>query len=145
MLGGSDVPGIGGTMGAKSSSLALGRWRIFEADLWDRDFLDLVEPAYIRFAADGHGEFMFGCVSGSMNCSYGLDSASFTWAGFDEMDETSGDGDADLHNDILTIELNFDRGDEAVLKARRWESSPQVGRASDTEKRSNERGRRSRS
>ena len=24
----------------------LGKWRIVEADLWDRDYLDLVEPAH---------------------------------------------------------------------------------------------------
>ena len=129
-------------MGAISSPLVLGKWRIFEADLWDRDFLDLVEPAYIRFDADGHGEFMFGCVSGGMDCSYGPDSASFTWVGFDEMDETRGDGDADLHNDILTIELNFHHGDEAVLKARRWDApSAKAGRASVADERSTERRR----
>ena len=31
----------------------LGKWRIVEMELWDRDFLDLVEPAYIRFDAQG--------------------------------------------------------------------------------------------
>ena len=27
----------------------IGRWRIVEADQWDREYLDLVEPAFIRF------------------------------------------------------------------------------------------------
>ncbi|MDF2975064.1 MAG: hypothetical protein K0R61_5514, partial [Microvirga sp.] len=26
-----------------------GRWRIAEMDVWDNDYLDLVEPAYIAF------------------------------------------------------------------------------------------------
>ena len=26
-----------------------GRWRIVETKLWDKDFLDLMEPAYIAF------------------------------------------------------------------------------------------------
>jgi hypothetical protein len=115
-------------MAATRSSLVLGKWRIFESDLWDRNFLDLVERAYIRFDADGHGEFIFGCVSGGLDCGYSPNSASFTWAGFDEMDEASGDGDADFDGDVLTIELNFHRGDEAVLKARRWDA-----RATDAE------------
>src|SRR3954451_23092703 len=43
----------------------LGKWRIIEMALWDSDFLDLVEPAYIRFDAQGRGEFVFGAVQGS--------------------------------------------------------------------------------
>ena len=35
----------------------IGKWRIVEADLWDRDYLDLVEPAHISFGKDGRGEF----------------------------------------------------------------------------------------
>jgi len=108
-------------MKPKTPSLFVGRWRIFESDLWDTDFLDLVEPAYVRFDANGLGEFKFGCVSGCMDCEYAHDGASFTWAGFDEMDEANGDGDANLDEDgILTIELSFHQGDDAVLKARRW-------------------------
>ena len=29
------------------------RWRIVEADLWDRDYLDLVGPATMTIGADG--------------------------------------------------------------------------------------------
>ena len=31
----------------------IGRWRIVEADLWDRDYLDMVEPAYLEIGGDG--------------------------------------------------------------------------------------------
>ncbi len=48
----------------------VGRWRIVEADLWDSDYLDLVEPAYISFGEDGRGEFAFGAVHGSMDLEY---------------------------------------------------------------------------
>jgi hypothetical protein len=41
-----------------------GRWRIVEVEAWDKDFLDLVEPAYILFGETG-SEFAFGCVTGS--------------------------------------------------------------------------------
>jgi hypothetical protein len=33
----------------------VGRWRIVEADLWDRDYLDLVAAAIMTLGADGHG------------------------------------------------------------------------------------------
>lgn len=89
------------------ASVLIGKWRIFEADLWAAKDLDLVEPADIRFDADGGGEFMLICVAGSMSCDLGPGSAGFTWGGFDEMDETSGSGNTEI-------------GDDGILKARRW-------------------------
>jgi hypothetical protein len=41
----------------------VGRWRIVEADLWDRDYLDLVESAYIEIGTGGRGELAFGVVN----------------------------------------------------------------------------------
>jgi hypothetical protein len=98
----------------------LGKWRIVEADIWDEDYLDLVEPAYISFTADGRGEFAFGAVQGGMELEYAPSIIFFTWEGFDEMDEASGSGSAELLDDgTLEIELSFHLGDEAVLKAKR--------------------------
>ena len=98
----------------------LGKWRIVEADLWDRDYLDLVEPASMTFGHDGRGEFAFGAVHGDMELEYSPTMIFFTWAGFDEMDEVNGSGSAELHDDgNLEIELSFHLGDNAVLKARR--------------------------
>ena len=34
-----------------------GRWRIVEMQLWDKDFLDMMEPAYIVFDGKSGGEF----------------------------------------------------------------------------------------
>jgi len=105
----------------KPQSKVIGKWRIFEADLWEVSDLDLVEPAYIRFDPDGRGEFMFICVSATMDCGYSPNGADFDFQGFDETDETSGSGDADLGADgILTIVIKFFMGDEATLKARKW-------------------------
>ncbi len=99
----------------------IGKWRIVEADLWDRDYLDLVEPAHITFAGDGQGEFAFGCVNGGLDCEYSSRIIFFTWQGFDEMDEVGGDGSAELDdNGSLKIEIRFHLGDEAILKARKW-------------------------
>ena len=98
----------------------IGRWRIVEADLWDRDYLDLVEPAYMTFNNDRRGEFAFGVVNATMELEYAKRIIFFTWAGFDEGDEMTGSGAAELGDDgTLEIELSFDEGDEAVLKARR--------------------------
>ena len=99
----------------------LGKWRIIEMELWDSDFLDLVEPAYIRFDAQGHGEFVFGAVQGSLHCRYSPASVRFTWQGSDEMDPASGAGDAELDEDgLLTGEIRFHAGDDSTFKARRW-------------------------
>jgi hypothetical protein len=98
----------------------VGRWRIVDADLWDRDYLDLVEPAYISFGEDGRGEFAFGAVNGGMELEYSQRIIVFTWDGFDEMDEVNGTGSAELDDDgTLEIEIPFHLGDDATLKARR--------------------------
>lgn len=48
----------------------------------------------------------------------------FTWAGFDEMDEVTGSGSAELLDDgTVEIEFAYHPGDEAVLKAQRATSS----------------------
>ncbi len=99
----------------------LGKWRIVEMELWDADFLDLLEPAYIAFAQQGRGEFVFGAVRGGLDCSYGPDGVDFTWQGFDEMDPACGDGDAELdESGSLVGEIRFHGGDESAFKARRW-------------------------
>ena len=98
----------------------VGKWRIVEADLWDREYLDLVEPASITFGKKGRGEFAFGAVHGDMELEYSPSMIFFTWAGFDEMDEVSGSGSAELDDDgNLEVELSFHLGDDAVLSGRR--------------------------
>ena len=46
------------------------RWRIDPMDAYDQDYLDLVEPAFIRFDRGGSGEFGFGAVTGKLDCRY---------------------------------------------------------------------------
>ena len=107
-------------MSAPRDCQLLGRWRIVEADLWHRDYLDLAQPAYIKFGANGRGEFAFGAVHATMDLEYGRRIVCFTCAGFDEGDEFHGSGSAELDDDgTLEIELSFDLGDDAMLKARR--------------------------
>jgi len=96
-----------------------GKWRIVEMEVWDKGFLDMLEPAYIAFDGKGSGEFLFGCVIAGLDCDDASDSVDFTWSGHDEMDEASGDGWAELQADgSLTGEICFHNGDESTFKAR---------------------------
>ena len=65
---------------------SLGKWRITSMELWNAAFIDLLGPGYIRFDADGGGEFAFGAVQGGIDGHAGFDSIHFTWEGNDEMD-----------------------------------------------------------
>ena len=102
----------------------LGRWRITEMELWDTDFVGMLEPAHITFDAKGGGAFLFGAVHGDLDCRYGPDEVRFTWAGFDEMDPTSDAGSAKLApNGSLTGEIRFQNGDDSTFVARSWPAS----------------------
>jgi hypothetical protein len=107
-------------MSTKAGCQLTGRWRIVEADIWDRDYLDLVEPAHITFAPNGRGEFAFGVVNATMELEYASRIVFFTWAGFDEGDEISGSGSAELDDDgAIEVEISFHNGDDVTLKAHR--------------------------
>ncbi len=70
-----------------------GKWRIVEMLAWDKDFLDLVEPAFDWGGADEMGE-----------------THGDGWAKFQD------DGS-------LVGEITFHNGDESGFIARRWEPS----------------------
>jgi hypothetical protein len=107
-------------LSAPAGCKVIGRWRIVEADLWDRDYLDLVELAYLQIGSDGRAEFAFGALNATAELQYGRSTVFFRWAGFDEGDEISGNGSAEIEDDgTLEIELSFDNGDDAILIARR--------------------------
>ncbi|PDS79174.1 hypothetical protein [Rhizobium sp. L43] len=106
-------------MSAASNYRLLGRWRIIEADLWDRDYIDLCEPATIIIGANGHGEIAFGAMQATLDLGYSQSMISFTWSGFDEMDEVSGDGHAELLDDgSIEITFAYKYSDVAILKAK---------------------------
>jgi hypothetical protein len=108
-------------MTAPAECLLIGKWRITEADLWDSDHLDLVEPAYAVFHKDGRGEIAFGALQAGLDLEYARSLVFFTWFGFDEMDEVTGSGSAELNDDgTISIEFAYHLGDEAELKAHRW-------------------------
>jgi hypothetical protein len=73
-----------------------GRWRISEMDVWDNDYLDLVEPAHIVFESENDGAFVFGTVKGWLDVRYGARDGSacaeFSWEGLNDTDPASGRG-----------------------------------------------------
>ncbi|MGR4867221.1 hypothetical protein [Caulobacter sp. LARHSG274] len=101
----------------------LGRWRIVQMPDYTDDYRDMMEPAYILFEAT-HGEFAFGCVTGSFAGGGDHDAVQFDWDGNDEMDEAQGDGWAELQSDgSLKGQICFHGGDEANFVAQRQTSS----------------------
>lgn len=110
-------------MSAAANCRLLGRWRIFEADLWDRAYLDLCGPATLTVTAQG-GEIAFGAMEAGLHIAYARQSIDFRWYGADEGDQVEGEGTAELLEDgTLEIEFSYNNGDEAVLKAKRETSS----------------------
>ncbi len=106
-------------MSAPANCQLVGRWRIVEADIWDRDYLDLCGPATITITDHRRGEIAFGAMQATLDIEYSRNSVGFNWEGFDEMDEVRGDGSAELLDDgSIEIEFAYHNGDEAVLKAK---------------------------
>jgi hypothetical protein len=111
-------------MSAPAKCELIGRWRIFEADIWDHDYLDLCGPAMITITDHGRGEMAFGALQADLDIEYSRCSIGFPWEGFDEMDEVCGEGSAELlDNGSIEIEFEYRNGDEALLKAKRDPSS----------------------
>ena len=112
-------------MKAPANCRLIGRWRIVEADIWDRAYLNLCGPATITITEQG-GEIAFGALEAGLEVEYTRDiySIGFSWAGSDEGDQVEGEGTAELLDDgTIEIEFAYDNGDEAVLKAKRDPSS----------------------
>jgi hypothetical protein len=111
-------------MSAPANCKLVGRWRIVEADIWIKLYFDLSGPAMITISDHGRGEITFGALGAGFDIEYGRSLVGFTWEGFDEMDEVSGDGSDELLDDgAIEIEFVYHNGDEAVLKAKQEPSS----------------------
>jgi hypothetical protein len=104
-------------------------------DLWDREALDLVGPAFIEFKGD-EGQFRFIAVDGWMDCRHarrnGRPSVDFTWEGHDEGDPASGRGWVTLRKDgSLAGHIYFHQGDDSSFKGVPFEEDkPPASRSS---------------
>lgn len=96
----------------------VGRWRIVQSDLWEQSDLDLLGPARIAFDAKGHGEITVGALTAILRLEYARTTVFFCWHGSDDMTEVTGKGSAELLDDgTIEIDLGYDAGDAATLKA----------------------------
>lgn len=111
-----------------------GWWRIVETELWNREALDLVVPAFIRLDPEGLGEMRLIAIGASVDYrAEQRDEApvlEFSWAGFDERDATSGRGWARIEGDTMRGKLYIHRGDESTFVARREDGAPDAPTAS---------------
>jgi hypothetical protein len=114
----------------RRESLIEGRWRIVETELWDREALDLVVPAYIRFDPKGLGEMQLIAIGASIDYRVeqrdDVSVLEFSWSGFDEMDATSGRAWARIDGDTMRGKLFIHQGDESTFVARREREVPRV-------------------
>ena len=106
------------------SKKLVGRWRIQEMDVWDRDAIDLIGPAFIEFRTDQTGNFGFIAVEGWMDCREAtiddFPGLEFSWDGNDECDPASGRGWVALQPDgSLKGHIFFHMGDDSEFRAER--------------------------
>ena len=99
-----------------------GRWRIVEMEVWDREAVDLLGPAFIEIKADGHGTFRFIAVEGWMDVRdverEGRPGIEFSWEGNDECDPASGRGWATVAPDgSLEGRLFLHLGEDSWFRA----------------------------
>jgi hypothetical protein len=96
-------------------------WRIVEMELWDKDYIDLEGPGFIKFDKGGKGHFRFGAVQGDLDCrveNYAeTERIEFSWEGNNDADHACGRGWAVLRNGTLHGRLLFHRGDESSFRA----------------------------
>jgi hypothetical protein len=105
----------------KTPNPFVGRWRITEMELWDREDLDLVGPAFVEFDREGMGEFRFIAVEGCLDCRFsdrgGMPAVEFSWEGQDDGEDSLGRGWAILREGTLEGRWLFHRGDDSWFRA----------------------------
>lgn len=90
---------------------------------FDSDYIDLVAPGFLAFAVREMGEMAFGVVTATLDCAFDKTKrdVSFDFTGFDEGDEVSGNGWAEMtSDDTIASEIEFRNGDDTTFEARRW-------------------------
>jgi hypothetical protein len=79
-----------------ASSEFVGKWRITGMETWDAEYVDMEVSAFITIRKDLTGEFQFGLVraelDGRIESAGTTSRLSFSWAGFEELDPSSGRG-----------------------------------------------------
>jgi hypothetical protein len=101
----------------------VGRWRITETEMWDRDALDLVVPAHITLGRGGFGEMQLIAIDASVDYRVvtrgETPHVEFSWRGFDDSRSSCGRGWARLDEEKLVGELFIHEGDDSAFVATR--------------------------
>jgi len=88
---------------------------------WDRDFIDLVAPGHLSIKVNGTGTFAFGAIETEVDCRIEKigekERLAFSFAGWDEGDEVSGRGWANVAGTNMDGWYCFHLGDESTFKA----------------------------
>lgn len=95
-------------------------WRIVWMSDWDQDCVDMEVPGHITFGTGRSGSFQFGMVQGQMDCQIDKrqdQRIEFTWHGFDEGDELTGRGHAEIVDCELQGHLYIHLGDDSAFRA----------------------------
>jgi hypothetical protein len=91
-------------------------------ELWDRDYLDMEVPAFLRFGDGLMGEFQFGLVRGWIDCRVSLEGeyprVEFSWEGADELEPVTGRGWAELREGRLEGRIYIHRGTDSSFIAK---------------------------
>lgn len=101
-----------------------GTWHITEMEMWDEDYLNMEQQAYITINKQGTGNFQFGLVCGRLDGEIVEDGQTerleFTWEGNDESDHAFGSGWLKAKSkNRLTGRIAFHEGDRSMFIAKR--------------------------
>lgn len=101
----------------------VGKWKIIEMSMWDRDYIDLIEPGCIEFSYDGLGQLVFGAIFAGIDYSVSESNQTnlveFSFDGEDEGDPISGRAKLTLEDNQLKGKIFIHRGDDSELIAQR--------------------------
>ncbi len=90
---------------------------------WDQAYIDLVVPGYIEFTNDMQGSFIFGTVTGWLDCRIeqynGAQRIEFSWEGNSDSDPACGRGWATLNRGALEGHLFIHNSDDSSFLAHR--------------------------
>lgn len=103
-----------------ADAIFAGPWRIVWMSGWDQDYVDMEVPGHITFDKGSAGSFQFGLVQGQMDCRVDKQREQrieFTWHGFDEGDELTGRGHAEIVDGDLQGRLYIHLGDDSAFRA----------------------------
>jgi hypothetical protein len=103
--------------------LYIGKWRISDMELWDQEFVDLIELGHFTIINDGTGTLLFGAVDAVVDCRVesvnGIERLEFSFAGGDEGEFVCGRGWANVSGPDMIGKIYFHRGDASEFAAKK--------------------------